>query len=147
MPTTISNRFAQAVVACALLLASPAAAEPRHGLSTFGELKYSVDFAHFDYVDPNAPKRGRLTMMGPGATLTFDSFNAYILKGDPAQGLGLLYDSLMTSAADEPSSVYGLIAESADVAADGLSVTFRLRDTARFSDGTAVTAADVVFTM
>ena len=147
MPTTISIRLAQAVVACALLFASPAAAEPRHGLSTFGELKYPVDFAHFDYVDPNAPKRGRLTMMGPGATLTFDSFNAYILKGDPAQGLGLLYDSLMTSAADEPSSVYGLIAESADVAADGLSVTFRLRDIARFSDGTAVTAADVVFTM
>jgi microcin C transport system substrate-binding protein len=84
------------------------AAQPRHGLSTFGELKYKPDFKHFDYVNPAAPKGGRLALVGPGGVITFDTFNGFILKGDPAEGLGLLHDSLMVRAADEPDAVYGL---------------------------------------
>ena len=135
-------------MALALLLFAPlpAIGEPRHGLSTFGDLKYPPDFKHFDYVNPDAPKGGRIVTIGTAALETFDSFNGFILKGDPAQGLGLLYDSLMTGAADETGSAYGLIAQSADVAADGLSVTFRMRPEARFADGSPITADDSVFT-
>lgn len=133
-------------LASALGQATSAAAEPRHGLSSFGELKYPADFKHFDYVNPAAPKGGRMVTIGTLALETFDSFNAFILKGDAAQGLGLIYDSLMTRAGDEPDSVYGLVAQSADVAADGMSVTFQLRPEARFADGSAITADDAVFT-
>ena len=129
-----------------LLVLLPAQAEPRHGLSAFGELKYGARFKHFDYVNPDAPKGGRLSLIGPGARITFDSFNPFILKGDAAQGLELLYDSLMVRAADEPDSVYGLVARSAEVAPDKRSVTFQLRPEARFSDGSQITADDVVFT-
>jgi microcin C transport system substrate-binding protein len=125
--------------------AGPLAAEPRHGLSAFGELKYSADFKHFDYVNPLAPKGGRMALVGPGGVITFDTFNGFILKGDPAEGLQLLHDSLMVRASDEPDAVYGLIAKTADVAADRLSVTFKLRPEAKFADGTAVTSADVAF--
>ncbi len=76
---------------------------------------------------------------------TFNSLNNYILKGDAAQGLELLFDSLMTAAADEPDAVYGLVAESAELAPDGKSVIFHLRPEARFSDGTKLTAEDVAF--
>ncbi len=127
------------------LSASAAVGEERHGLSIFGDLKYPPDFKHFDYVNPDAPKGGKVSQVGPGGTLTFDSFNNFILKGDRAQGLELLYDTLMARAFDEPDAVYGLVAKSADVAPDGLSVVFKLRPEAKFSDGTAVTAEDVVF--
>ncbi len=127
------------------LIAPPAEAEPHHGLSIFGELKYAPDFQHFDYVNPDAPKGGRMVTMGTGGANTFDTLNQYILKGDAAQGLDWLFDSLMVRAQDEPDAVYGLIAKSADVAPDGLSVTFKLRPEAKFSDGTPVTAADVAF--
>jgi microcin C transport system substrate-binding protein len=135
-----------AALPAVLLAATQAAAEPRHGLSSFGELKYPADFKHFDYVNPDAPKGGRIVTMGTGAIETFDSFNAFILKGDAAQGLGLIYDSLMVRAGDEPDSVYGLIAQTADVASDDMSVTFRLRPEARFQDGSPITADDAVFT-
>ena len=120
-------------------------AEPRHGLSIFGELKYSPDFQHFDYVNPDAPKGGRMVTMGTGGANTYDTLNQYILKGDAAQGLDFLFDSLMVRAQDEPDAVYGLIAKSADVAPDGLSVTFKLRPEAKFADGTPLTAADVIY--
>ena len=123
-----------------------ASAEPRHGLSTFGELKYKADFKNFDFVNPSAPKGGRIALVGPVGSRTFDSFNGYILRGAPVQGLGLLYDSLMARASDEPDALYGLVAETADVAADRKSVTFKLRPEARFADATRVTADDVVFT-
>ena len=87
-------------------------AEPRHGLSIFGELKYPADFKHFDYVNPDAPKGGRMVTMGTGDVNTFDSFNQFIVKGDAAQELELLFDSLMIRAQDEPDAVYGLVARS-----------------------------------
>lgn len=145
-PATILRNCALALVAAlAIAPAGSAAAEPRHGLSTFGDLKYPADFKHFDYVYPDAPKGGRIVTMGTGGASTYDSFNQFILKGDAAQGLELLFDSLMVRASDEPDAVYGLIAETADVAADGMSVTFKLRPEAKFSDGSKITADDVVF--
>jgi microcin C transport system substrate-binding protein len=129
----------------AVALATPAAAEPKHGLSAFGDLAYPPDFQHFNYVAPEAPKGGTFSLVGWGGVTTFDSLNNYILKGDAAQGLELLFDTLMTRAADEPDAVYGLVAKTADVAPDGMSVTFTLRPEARFADGTPLTADDVVF--
>ena len=119
-------------------------AEPKHGLSVFGDLKYPADFKHFDYVNPDAPKGGRIVTMGTGGANSYDTFNGFILKGDAAQGLGLLFDTLMVRAEDEPDAMYGLVAKSADVAADKMSVTFKLRPEAKFSDGTPVTAEDVI---
>jgi microcin C transport system substrate-binding protein len=123
-----------------------AADGPSHGLSAFGELKYPADFKHFEWVNPDAPKGGRLSTIGTAARATFDSLNAFILKGDPAQGLEYVFDSLMTRAYDEPDAVYGLVAQSAEVAPDRNSVTFRLRPEAKFADGSPITAEDAAFT-
>lgn len=139
----IKHTLIGALAALALLSSPAAEAAPSHGLSAFGDLKYPADFTHFDYVNPNAPKGGRLALIGTSARITFNSFNFYILKGDAAQGLPFLFDTLMVRAWDEPDAVYGLVAETADVADDGLSVTFALRKEARFADGTPVTAEDV----
>jgi len=136
------RHFAAAVIALCLGAASAEAA-PRHGISTFGDLKYPADFTHFDYVNPDAPKGGRIATIGTAAMDTFDSFNAYILKGDAAQGLEMLFDTLMVRAMDEPDAVYGLVAKNSDIADDRKSVTFTLRPEAKFSDGSPVTAEDV----
>lgn len=147
-----ADRFWRLQVVRALTLAvclgaaTSAVAQEVHGLSAFGELKYPRDFANFEYVNPAAPKGGKISLVGSGGVITFDTFNAYILKGDKAQGLDLLFDSLMVRAADEPDSVYGLVASSAEVAPDRKSVVFKLRPEARFSDGTQITTADLVFT-
>jgi microcin C transport system substrate-binding protein len=143
------GRCALSLALLASLCAAPGssgASERRHGLSAFGDLKYPADFQHFDYVNPDAPKGGRLATMPTSSINTYNEFNGYILRGDPAEGLSLLFDSLMVRAQDEPDAAYGLIAESAELADDKMSVTFRLRPEARFRDGTAVTADDVVFT-
>ena len=137
------RRALAAMVLAAVALAGGARAEPRHGLSAFGDLKYPPGFAHFDYVNPDAPKGGRMVTVGTSGLTSFDSLNPFILKGDPADGLDMLFDSLMTRARDEPDAVYGLIARWADVARDGKSVTFALRREARFADGAPVTAKDV----
>ncbi len=116
-----------------------------HGISTFGDLKYPEGFAHFDYVNPDAPQGGTMVFRGTGASNTFDSLNAFILKGEAAQGLGLLYDSLLIGSADEPDSAYGLIAESLEYPEDRSWVIFNMRPEATFSDGAPITAEDVVF--
>ncbi|RMF09454.1 MAG: hypothetical protein D6773_01670, partial [Alphaproteobacteria bacterium] len=153
---TLSRRVlisACALAGLALLLLAAGGAgatqagEKRHGLSVFGDLKYPPDFKHFDYVNPDAPKGGRLSMIGSAGLITFNSLNGYILKGDPAQGIGLLFDQLMVRAADEPDAMYGLVAHAAQKADDGSSVTFYMRPEARFSDGTPVTAQDAVFSL
>jgi microcin C transport system substrate-binding protein len=134
-----------AALVLALISSAAIASEPRHGLSAFGDLAYPADLDHFAYTNPDAPKGGEFSLIGWGGVTTFNSLNNYLLKGDAAQGLELLFDSLMTPAADEPDAVYGLVAESAEVADDGKSVTFHLRPEARFADGTPLTADDVVF--
>jgi microcin C transport system substrate-binding protein len=114
-----------------------------HGLSQFGELKYPADYPYFDYVNPDAPKGGEYSTWAFG---TFDSMNPYITKGNAASGASVFIETLMAGNADEPDSVYGLIAESVEYPADRSWAIFNLRPEARFSDGTPVTASDVVFT-
>ncbi len=107
------------------------------------EPKYPADYSHFDYVNSNAPKQGKLTMMGLG---TFDSLNPYLLKGLSAGGLSLLvFESLLEKSLDEPFSEYGLIADDFSLAEDGLSATFHVNPLARFSNGDAITAEDVKY--
>jgi microcin C transport system substrate-binding protein len=113
------------------------------GLSLFGELKYQPGFAHFEYVDPAAPKGGTIGLATVG---TFDNLNPFILRGVEAAGTGLPFDSLLATAFDEADAAYGLIAESVALADDRSWVRFRLNPKARWHDGTAITADDVVFT-
>lgn len=127
-----------------ILTAVPAAlaGEAAHGLSIYGDLKYGPDFKHFDYVNPDAPKGGTLRLAGIG---TFDNLNPFIVKGVAAGDAGLVYQTLLTSAADETFSEYGELAQSVKVADDHGSVTFTLRPQARWGDGKPVTAADVAW--
>jgi microcin C transport system substrate-binding protein len=114
-----------------------------HGLSLFGDLKYGPDFQHFDYVNPDAPKGGTARFASIG---TFDSLNPFILKGNVAETIGLLFDTLMSPTADEAASEYGLIAESVELPADRTWVLYTLRKEARFNDGTPITPDDVIWT-
>jgi microcin C transport system substrate-binding protein len=114
-----------------------------YGIAIYGDLKYGRDFTHFDYADPEAPKGGTVRYPAIG---TFDTLNPFQLKGVKADGLGLIFDTLMSPSADEPASEYGLVAESAEIAPDRSSVTFHLRKEARFADGSAITPEDVVWT-
>jgi microcin C transport system substrate-binding protein len=123
-------------------VAPSAHAEPSHGISPFGELKYPWYFKHFKYVNPKAPKGGTLKL---GYSIAFDSLNPFILKGVPAPGMDQFYESLMTPALDEPQSYYGLIAESIDIATDRSYADFTLRPNARWHDGKEITSEDVVF--
>lgn len=104
--------------------------------------KYPANFTHFDYADPDAKKGGKLVLSGRGM---FDSLNQFILKGVSADGLGLLFDTLMVRSADEPFSVYPLLANDIKLADDKLSVTFTIDSRARFSNGDKITADDVKF--
>ena len=124
----------------------------RHGISGFGDLKYPPDFKHFDYVNPDAPKGGIFSQVGPDRQfnqnfLTFNSLNGYILKGDAAQGMRLAFATLMAASGDEPDSMYGLAARAVIIAADGLTYRFLLRPEARFHDGSRLTAQDVAFSL
>jgi microcin C transport system substrate-binding protein len=113
-----------------------------HGISTFGELKYGPDFKHFDYVNPNAPKGGEFSTWGFG---TFDSLTPFILKGQAATLSSIFFESLMTGSSDEPDSMYALLAQSIEYPENRQWAIFNLNPDARFSDGTPVTAEDVVF--
>ena len=124
-------------------LTADAGSTTSHGLSKYGDLKYPAEFTHFEYVNPDAPKGGSAVL---SSSLAFDSLNPFILKGLQASGIGLIYDSLMLSSSDEASAYYGLIAESAEVDDDKRWVIFNLRKQARWHDGVALTADDVVFT-
>ena len=112
-------------------------------IAMHGKPKYGPNFTHFDYLDPNARKGGTLRLSAQG---TFDSLNPYIIKGVPAASASV-FESLMTSAADEPFSEYGLIAETVEVPKDRSWVAFTLRKEARFHDGSPITVADVIFSL
>ena len=118
-------------------------APPMHGIAMHGDLKYPPDFQNFDYVNPDAPKTGNIKL---AATGSFDSLNDFIVKGVSAAGVSFIYDTLLTSSADEPFSEYGLLAESVAVPEDRSWIEFHLRPEARWHDGVPVTPEDVIWT-
>lgn len=123
-----------------------------HGLSVFGDLKYPADFHHFDYVNPAAPKGGLFSLIPSVRSYnqsyqTFNSLNAFILKGDGAQGMDMTFSPLMVRANDEPDAMYGLVAKSVQISADKLTYRFTLRPEARFHDGSRLTAHDAAFSL
>lgn len=126
------------------LAALPARAEmiTSHGISTFGDLKYPADFPHLDYVTPDAPKGGEMSVWAFGS---FDSMNPYTLKGRAAGLSNVFFESLLTGTADEIGAAYCLLCESLTYPEDRSEVTFTLREGITFSDGTPLTAQDVVF--
>src|SRR6201987_4060318 len=116
----------------------------RHGVSSFGDLKYSAGFSHFEYVNVDAPKGGTARLIALG---TFDNLNTVVagVKGSLAAGIDLIYETLLVSSLDEISSGYGLLAEAISFPGDFSSVTYRLREQAKWHDGTPVAPDDVVF--
>ncbi len=125
---------------------------PVHGLSVFGALALPADFEHLAYVDPAAPKGGRIALL-PSSwqtnqnPLTFNTLNMWVLRGDSPPRLELIFDSLMVRALDEPDAVYGLLAATVEIDPSGRVYTFAIRPEARWHDGVPVTAGDVVFTL
>lgn len=132
------------LLACLAPLAARAAKEgaPVPGIAMHGAPKYAPGFRHLDYVDPDAPKGGTLRLSGLGG---FDSLNPWIVKGLPADGTGLVYETLLEQTADEPFSAYGLLAESIETPEDRSYALFTLRPEARWHDGKPVTPEDVVW--
>jgi len=108
----------------------------------YGDFKYPINFTHFDYANPSAPKGGTFKQATIGS---FDSLNPFIVKGNSAAGVGMIYDSLIKQSSDEPFTGYGLIASSIQVADNFSSVTFKLNPKARFHDGESIQANDVKF--
>jgi len=122
--------------------ASDEGGDRRHALSLVGEPRYGPDFKHFDWVNPEAPRRGEARLRAFG---TFDTLNRFAPRGIPATGLAWIDATLMIQSLDEPSTDYGLVAEWVSHPADFASATFGLRPEARFSDGAPITAEDVVY--
>jgi microcin C transport system substrate-binding protein len=123
-----------------------------HGMSVFGDLKYPADFHHFDYVNVAAPKGGMFSFIPSVRAYnqsyqTFNSFNAYILKGEGAQGMDMTFATLMVRANDEPDAMYGLVAKSVQISPDKLTYRFTLRPEASFHDGSKLTAHDAAFSL
>ncbi|MDD9718343.1 extracellular solute-binding protein [Dinoroseobacter sp. PD6] len=145
----ITRRYGPTLSGLALGMALALAALPvradmitSHGISTFGELKYPADFPHLDYVNPDAPKGGEMSVWAFGS---FDSMNPYTLKGRAAGLSNVFFESLLTGTADEIGAAYCLLCESLTYPEDRSEVTFTLREGITFSDGTPLTAQDVVF--
>lgn len=123
-----------------------------HGLSIFGELALPADFPHLAYVNPEAPKGGEIVLQASSIAgnqnfTTFNTLNAYILKGDGAAGMGLVFDTLMSGNGDEPDSLYGLVARAVAISAGKTLYRFLLREEARFHDGSPLRAQDVAFSI
>ena len=119
-----------------------AGAAPSHSIALHGTPLYADNFEAFPYVNPSAPKGGRLTL---GVLGSFENLNPFIVQGVPASGIReFVVESLMARSLDEPFTLYGLLAETIDVADDGKSVTFALNPNAKFSDRLPVTPEDVI---
>jgi microcin C transport system substrate-binding protein len=131
----------------ALVMASAGAeaADKAHAHSLIGSVKYPPDFKHYDYVNPDAPKGGSVRLTGIG---TFDSLNIIpSTKGTRAGAVGFIYDTLMSPSMDEIATEYGQLAEWVTYPEDFSSVTYKLREEARWHDGKPVTPEDVIFSM
>jgi len=123
-------------------------AKPQEAIARYGDLKHTSNFKHFDYADPNAIKGGTLSL---GVVGTFDSTNPFITKGTPPVGLSMftetiVFEQLMKRAADEPFSLYGLIAQSCEIAPDNSFIIFNINPKAKWSDGQPITVEDIAFT-
>ena len=134
-----------------LLLAQNPSKVDLHGLSAFGDLKYPRDFPHFDYASPDAPKGGKFIYQPSywyfnQNTQTFNTLNSFVRRGDAPPRMEMCHDSLVVAAHDEPDAVYCHLAESVVISEDGNRFTFKLRDIARWHDGTQITAEDIAFT-
>lgn len=152
-----TRRFAPTLRAALALLCATLSlpcAWAAHAYAQFGDIKYPAGFHHFDWVNPDAPKGGELRLTNDSPDSNFDKYNPFTLKGSAAPGLIssdpsgyaiVVFETLLTSTMDEPTTAYGLLAEDIDVAADGLSVSFRLNPKAHFSDGSSVLAKDVQY--
>lgn len=131
--------------ASALVFSGAASAAPEPAIALHGTPKEPAGFSHFSYVNPQAPKGGRITF---GAYGSFDSLNPLIVKGSPVSGIrDFTIESLMARGLDEPFTLYGLIAETIEVAEDRSWVVFNLNPKAHFSDGTPITADDIIFSL
>jgi microcin C transport system substrate-binding protein len=138
-------KFASLVPAAKIVTASTGFAQERqftHALTLFDDIKYPPDFKHYEYVNPSAPKGGRVRF---GLVGSFDSLNGYTFKGDSVNVAG--NEALLTSSLDEPSTEYGLVAREVWHPEDRSQVIFRLRPEARFHDGKAMTPDDVIWSM
>lgn len=141
-----------ALTGIAVLAQNPAAPPPApdaaagtivaHGVSTFGDLALTADFPHLRYVNPDAPKGGEMSQWAPGG---FDSYNPYTIKGRAAALSTVMLESLLTAPADEIGAAYCLLCETVEYPPSRDWVIFTLRDGIRFSDGTPMTSADVLF--
>ena len=147
------HRFPSLLLGAVVLVASAVTAHAQapgnqadHAIAMLGSPKYAPDFTHFDYVNPTAPKGGKLRLHTLGS---FDSLNPYIVRGKPAVGVhhgaGIYFETLAKRSRDEPFTLYGLLAESITTPEDRAWVEFVLRPEAQFSDGSPVTVADVMF--
>ena len=146
-------RFIALILACFMgssLGPSPASAEPKHAIAMHGDPALPDNFSHFPYANPEAPKGGRISYGWPG---TFDSVNPFIVQGSAARGsLDLIFgynvfDSLMMRSADEPFTLYPLLAKTVETDDERSFVEFTLDERARFSDGVPVTPEDLIFSV
>ncbi|WP_328765983.1 extracellular solute-binding protein [Devosia aurantiaca] len=140
--------LAQTLLAASLAFASPVLAQTpvdtwSNSFQLEGQPKYGPDFTHFDYVNVDAPKAGRVRLGDMGG---FDTFNPILPKGEAAGGIGLIYETLLVPSSDEVGTYYGRLAEGLKIAPDYSAVTFRINADARWHDGEPVTAEDVVWT-
>ncbi len=146
MKMVFFHKLQQGVLALGTVVAlttSPALAQPAHGISMYGQPALPPDFVSLPHVNPDAPKGGTFV---DGQVGSFDSLNPHIQKGRvPWQLRFLAYESLMQRSYDEPFTLYGLLAESIEVDPDSMWVEFTLNPAARFSDGSPVTVADVIW--
>lgn len=140
--TTLVVAIAIIIAGFAMGSASAEEIKPTHAIAMHGEAKYKAGFKHFDYVNPNAPKGGTFRY---GAFGSYDNLNSFTIKGEVADGLGILYDSLMRASFDEAFSRYGLLAGSIEMPMDRSWITFNIRPQARWHDGKPITAHDVVW--
>jgi microcin C transport system substrate-binding protein len=152
----VKAKILSLIILCLPVLAQAQNLTTQHGFALHGDLKYPLNFKHFDYVNPSAPKRGTLNLMGSG---TFDSLNPYTLKGTSPfntagqyiYGFSELNETLLigtgsySPSGDEPQSAYGLIAESITYPDDIAWVEFKIRPNAHFHDGHKIDADDVVY--
>ena len=151
MAATSSARSAKPATTAAASASAPAALSPSasgwvHAYAAFGQPKYPRGFSHFDYVNPAAPKGGTVYLPNPDRRTSFDKFNPFTVRGAAPAGMELfMLEKLAITSADEPMTMYGLLAEEMLIAPDKSSITFRIHPKAKFSNGDPVTAQDVKF--